>query len=106
MSWQLLTSIKSGASLEGALTSVVQHLSNSQFRNIKNYAAELNIWILTYLLLAAAIPTIGITFLVILSAMGGSSIGKTQVALMIAFAVLMQAVLIGFVKTRMPKVFN
>jgi len=103
--WQLLTSIRSGSSLQGALTSIVQTLTNRQARAIKDYAAELNLWILVYLLLAAAVPTLGITFLVILSALGGASIGPEYVIFAVLGAFVMQIALIGFVKSRIPKVF-
>ncbi len=102
--WQLLTSLRSGASLESALKSIVETLSNNQARAIKNYAAELNLWILVYLLLAVAIPTMGVTFLVILSALGGVSIGPELIILIVLGAFAMQIILIGFVKNRMPKV--
>ncbi len=104
-SWQLLTSIRSGASLSGALSSVVEMLSNNQMRAIKNYSAELNFWILMYLLMAGALPTLGITFMVILSTMGGSPIGSEFVLLLIAGSAATQMILIGFVKTRIPKVY-
>lgn len=104
-SWQLLTSLRSGASLKGALTTVVSSLDNQHMRAIKDYAAELNLWILLYLLLAAAIPTMGVTFLVIMSAMAGLNIGPEAVVIIIVGAGLMQIVLIGFVKTRIPKVY-
>lgn len=104
-SWQILTSLRSGASLEGALSSVVQMLSNQQLRAIRTYAGELNFWILMYLLFAAALPTLGITFMVILSTMGGASVGPEHIFLMVFGAAAMQIILIGFVKTRIPKVY-
>ena len=105
ISWQLLTSLRSGASLKGALTTVVDSLNTAQLRAIRDYAGELNILILLYLMLAAAIPTLGITFLVILSAMGGSSIGPEHILFITLFAGVMQLGLIGFIKTRIPKVY-
>ncbi len=105
VAWQLLASLRSGASVQGALRSIVQTLTNRQIRAIKDYAAELNLWILIYLLLAAAVPTLGITFLVILSAMGGASVGPEMVLMAVLGAFVMQVALIGFVKNRMPKVF-
>lgn len=104
-SWQLLTSLRSGASLQGALSTVVTSLNNQHIRAIKDYAAELNLWILLYLLLAAAIPTMGVTFLVIMSAMAGLNIGQEAIVIIIIGAALMQIALIGFVKTRIPKVY-
>jgi len=105
ISWQLLTSLRSGASLKGSLSTVVSALNAMQIRAIKNYAGELSMLILMYLMIAAAIPTLGITFLVILSSMGGASIGPDAVISVIIGAAIMQIVLIGFIKTRVPKVY-
>jgi len=102
--WQIVNSIKSGASVVGALETTIETLTTNQLRAIKNYSAELNLWILLYLLLAAAIPTLGITFMVILSSMGGSDISELHIMLTIIFAFVIQVVLIGFVKNRKPKV--
>jgi len=53
-SWQLLTALRSGASLRGSLYTVVETLNSQQLRAIKDYSAELNLWILMYLMMAAA----------------------------------------------------
>ncbi len=103
--WQLVTAMQSGSSLQGALNSVVTVLLNFQLRSIKDYAAELNLWLMLYLLLAAAVPTLGITFLVILSSLSGASIGPTHLYQAVIGSFLLQAVLIGFIKTRVPRVY-
>ncbi|MFH1586718.1 MAG: type II secretion system F family protein [Candidatus Diapherotrites archaeon] len=103
-SWQLLTSLSSGASLSGALDSVVEMITNFQSRSIKNYAGELNMWILLYLLLAAALPSLGIAFFVVLSSIAGGAIDSFILIMIVAFAFVMQIILIGFVKTRVPQV--
>ena len=97
--------MQSGASIQGALNSVVSMLMNHQFRSIKDYAAELNLWILLYLLLATAVPTLGITFMVILSSLSGSSIGPSNIYGTVLASFLFQAALIGFIKTRIPRVY-
>ncbi len=102
--WQITASIKSGASVAGALETAINTLTANQLRAIKNYSAELNLWILMYLLLAAAIPTLGITFMIILSSFGGSDISEMHVIITILFAFIVQIILIGFVKNRKPKV--
>ncbi len=103
-SWQLLTSLSSGASLSGALDSVVEMITNYQSRAIKNYAGELNLWILLYLLLAAALPSLGIAFFVVLSSIVGGSVNSSFLILIVVFAFITQIILIGFVKTRVPRV--
>ncbi len=102
--WQIVGSMKSGASISGALETTISTLTANQMRAIKNYSAELNLWILLYLLLAAAIPTLGITFMIILSSLGGTNITELYVILAVVFAFVVQIVLIGFVKNRKPKV--
>ncbi|MFH0970147.1 MAG: type II secretion system F family protein [Candidatus Diapherotrites archaeon] len=101
--WQLVTNIRSGSSMSAALQSIVTTLTEFQSRSIKNYAAELNMWILIYLLVAAALPTIGITFMVILSSIGGSDISPDTIYQTVGFAFLVQIILIGFIGSRAPR---
>lgn len=104
-SWQLINSLNSGAPVANALKTVLESAINIQKRAIKNYAAELNLWILFYLLLAAALPTLGIIIFVIFSSIGGSSVGMSQLFGIVGFSIIMQIGLIGFVKSRVPKVY-
>jgi len=97
--------MKSGASLKGAITSIVEILTNYQHRMIKDYTAELNLWILMYLLLAVALPALGITFVVILSSLAGASIQEFHIWLLVGAAIVNQIVLTGFIKNRIPKVY-
>jgi pilus assembly protein TadC len=101
--WQLVTNIRAGSPISSALESIVNALAEFQSRAIKNYAGELNMWILLYLLIAAALPTIGITFMVILSSIGGSSISPETIYLTIGGAFGVQIVLIGFIGSRAPR---
>lgn len=101
--WQLVTTIRTGSPISVALTAIMETLTEFQSRAIKNYAAELNMWILMYLLMAAALPTIGITFMIILSSIGGTSISQDTILLTIGAAFAVQIVLIGFIGSRTPK---
>lgn len=101
--WQLITNIRAGSPLSTALTAIMASLTEYQSRAIKSYAAELNMWILLYLLIAAALPTIGITFMVILSSIGGSDISEGTIFSTVAMAFVIQVVLIGLIGTRAPK---
>lgn len=104
--WQILTALRSGSSLANSITSVVDLLLSEQERSIKNYSSELNLFVLMYLLFAAAIPTLGVTFLVIFSSLGGATVGDIEVLEIILAAFVTQAVLIGFVNSRVPKIFD
>ncbi len=103
--WQLITAMRSGSSTAGALRSVIDVLISYQHRVIKNYASELNFWILMFMLIAATIPTLGITLSVILSTFGKSGITELLFAEFVLASFVVQAVMIGFLKSRRPEVY-
>ncbi|MEM3555139.1 MAG: type II secretion system F family protein [Candidatus Micrarchaeia archaeon] len=103
--WQLITAMRSGASTTGALRSVIDVLIGYQHRMIKNYSSELNFWILMFMLVAATIPTLGITLSVVLSTFGGAGITPVLFINFIAISFIIQAVMIGFLKNRRPEVY-
>lgn len=104
--WQLITALESGASLSFALKSVIETLTNYQFREIKAYAASLNFLVLIYMLVAAAIPSLGLTFLVLLSAFSGIGVTSTLLAAVVGISFFAQIALIGFMKSSRPTVYE
>lgn len=104
--WQIITTMKSGGSIVTALNSQINELVLNQIETIKNYSAELNLWTLVYLIIAAAMPSLGVTFLVIASSIGGSGIGVEAVILIALLAFCVQAALIMLVKAQVPKVIK
>lgn len=102
--WQIITTIRSGGSIVNALESQVEALVAQQVDAIKAYSAELNLWTLVYLIIAAAMPSLGITFLVIASSIGGSGIGPEAVILIIFLSLSVQAAMIMLVRSKVPKV--
>ena len=103
--WQLITALRSGASTAGALRSVIDVLISYQHRVIKNYCSELNFWILMFMLLAATIPTLGITLSVVLSTFGRAGITPLIFIEFMLASFIIQAVMIGFLKSRRPEVY-
>ncbi len=104
--WQIITTMKSGGSIASALQSQIEELVAQQSETIKKYAAELNLWTLVYLIIAAAMPSLGVTFLVIASSIGSSGIGKEAVILIAVLAMVIQGALIFVIKMQVPKVIK
>jgi archaeal flagellar protein FlaJ len=104
--WQTITTMKSGGSVVTALQSEVAALMDQQEETIQNYAAELNLWTLIYLIIAAALPSLGVTFLVIASSIGSSGIGKGAIIIIAILAITIQAALILVIKSQVPKVIK
>ncbi len=100
--WQLINTIKAGASVRGALNTIIEDLSRVQKAKIKDYAQELNLWSLLYMMFAVAIPTLGATMLVILSGFAGFEITPVSFVSFLVITLFIQIVLIGFIKSRRP----
>lgn len=106
ITWQIITSLESGASLTVALRSTMAALENSQARAIRSYSSNLNMLMLVYMLAAAAIPSLGVTFLTILSAFSGSGIGNQTFLFLFMFSAIVQLVLIGYIQVSRPNIYD
>jgi pilus assembly protein TadC len=100
--WQLINGLRTGSSVKNTLKIVITDLSRTQRRKIKDYAQELNLWTLLYMLFAVAIPSIGAALLVILSAFSGFQVTSVSFVSFLFLTVLVQFLLIGFIKSRRP----
>ena len=104
--WQILTTMKSGGSIVNALNAQVEALVVQQADAIKNYAAALNLWTLVYLIIAAAMPSLGVTFLVIASSISSAGIGKEAVIMIALLGAFVQVALIMLIRMQVPKVIK
>ncbi len=102
--WQIINGIKSGSDLKRGLESIINELNSEQKSKIQNYARELGLWSLVYMMFSVAIPTIGITMLVILSTFAGFGLSQASFLLFVVASMIVQVVLIVFVKSRRPAV--
>jgi len=102
--WQLINTIKVGASLKGSLRAIITELTMNEKEKIKSYSRELNMWVLAYMLFAVAVPTIGTTVMMILAGFAGYNMTKEMFVLFLLINFAIQYILIGFVKYRRPVV--
>lgn len=103
---QLITSISAGVGVGSALTSITDMLEHNMLLAIKNYGANLNFLVLLYMLVAAALPSMGITFLIILSMFSGSGVGPELIIVFMAFSVFAQFAIIGYIKSSRPAIYG
>ncbi|MCX8163035.1 MAG: type II secretion system F family protein [Candidatus Micrarchaeota archaeon] len=106
MCWQLVTAIRSGTNLTTTLKGIIKMLVDDQLKQIKAYNAELNFIVLIYLLAAAVLPTVGSTVLVIFSVFGVLGITPEVYLTLIVISLIVQAIIIGYVYVRRPKMYG
>jgi pilus assembly protein TadC len=104
VTWQLVNTIKAGSSLKSALRIIVNDLTLDQRTKIRDYAHELNLWSLIYMLFAVAVPTIGTVMMVLLSAFMGMGIGKITFIFFLGICLGIQYALVTLIKSRRPMV--
>lgn len=102
MLWQIINTLKAGASLQGALQSIVHNMEQYQSSEIKTYIQEMNLWILIYVVVAVVIPTLGTTLLIILSSFAGIRISEMHYVELLILCFVLQFVLIEFVRIKRP----
>jgi len=106
IAWQLVTAIRAGSNVSNTIKGLVKLLVDYQFSRFKSFNAELNFIILIYLMVAAVLPTIGTTVLVIFSVFGMLGITPEIFAGVVALGFMGQMGIIGYVKMKRPNLFS
>lgn len=100
--WQLTNSMKTGSDIAIALESIVKTLTEDQMIGIKRYGQELGPYTLMYMLVAVIMPTLGITFLIILTSFSGLEIPLMIFPMIIVVLSIFQYFYMGVIKTKRP----
>lgn len=101
--WQMINALKSGADIGTTMREIVDNLAVEQRVAIKKYGAQLNPLALMYMLFAVIFPTLGITFLLVLSSFTGLTINLEMILIgIIGMLVLFQFMFVGLIKSRRP----
>ena len=101
--WQLVNALKSGADVGSTIKEIVDNLAIEQTMAIKKYGAQLNPIAMLYMVFCVIMPTLGITFLLVLGSFIGLSIQMEYILLgILGFLVFFQFMLIGMIKSKRP----
>ncbi len=102
--WQILNSMKTGTDVSTPLENVVNEIINDQILAIKNYGQQLNPLTLMYMMMAVIMPSLGITFLVIISSFIGFTIPNLLFVGLAFFLIVFQWSFLNIIKTKRPNV--
>ncbi len=101
---QIVNSMKAGGGIASALESIVDNLKKEQMINVKKYSQELNPIIMMYMLIAVIMPTLGLTFLIVLSSFSGAQIPDIALPAAIFGLAFFQFLFVGVVKSKRPAI--
>lgn len=101
--WQIINSMKSGSEISETLSDIMRQIGEEQKVAVKRYGSQLNPIALIYMLFSIIFPTIGASFLLILSTFLGININLQTVFIMIVFfLIVFQFIIISIAKQRRP----
>jgi Flp pilus assembly protein TadB len=102
--WQIINGMKEGASINDILKNVIKNLTKEQIIQIEKYGSELNPLAMFYMMGAVIMPTLGITFLIIIISFIQieESLVKLLFYSLLGFVVFFQTMFSGIVKTKRP----
>jgi flagellar protein FlaJ len=103
--WQISNGMRSGSDMASVVKESIRNLNEEQTIQIQSYGNKLNPLIMFYMLIAVILPSLGITFLIILSSMMGLSELLVKGILIGTgiFIVLMQIMFLGVIKSKRPR---
>lgn len=102
--WQLVNGMKEGADISSLLKEVMKAVSDEQLTQIQRYGSQLSPLALFYMLIAIIAPSLGVTFIIILSSFINLSSTMTKVVFyaILVITVFFQIAFLGMIKTRRP----
>lgn len=102
--WQISNSMRAGAEIGDVIQVVLENFTNEQRIKVRNYGASLNPMALLYMMFSIIVPSLGMTFLLIVSSFLGITISR-EVYFFILFTLgLFQFMFMGFIKSRRPAI--
>ncbi len=102
--WQISNGMRAGSDMSVVIKEGIESLNKEQVIQIQNYGSRLNPIIMFYMLMVIIIPSLAITFFIIVSSM--IKLGSTPIMLFFIFifigVTLLQVLFLGMVRTRRP----
>ncbi len=102
--WQISNGMKAGSDLGNILNNIINHISAEQKIEIRKYGSKLSPLTVVYMMIAIIIPSLGITFLIVLSTFSGISISEKIFLFILGFLTLFQFMFLGLIKSRRPNI--
>jgi flagellar protein FlaJ len=102
--WQISNAIRTGTDLGNTLDAIVDNLSNEQKVAIRRYGSQLNPLSMMYMMTAVIMPSLGITFLILLSTFSGLAVSEFLFWFILCILIVFQFSFVGIVKSRRPTI--
>ncbi len=102
--WQLVNGMKTGADTGIVVKEIISALTEEQLLQIQRYGSQLNPLAMFYMLITVILPSLGMTFLIVLSSFISASEIITKLIFwgLYGFVLFFQVMFLGIIKTKRP----
>jgi flagellar protein FlaJ len=98
--WQIVNALKTGSNVGVSLKMISNELREEKENKITEYAQELSLWSLIYMIAVIVLPSMGVTLILILS----SFLGGAMITEMIFWVILIGVIFISIIRSKRPDV--
>jgi flagellar protein FlaJ len=102
--WQLSNGLRAGSDISIVIREGIRTLSDEQAIQIQSYGSKLNPLIMFYMLIAVILPSLGVTFLIIISSILNIQEDVMRLIFFSIFGIVMflQFMFLGLIKSKRP----
>ncbi len=106
--WQLVNGMKGGAEISKVIQESIDLLSDEQLLQVQKYGSQLNPLAMFYMLVAVIMPSLGMTFLIIISSFIKLSETGTKMIFwsLLTFVIIFQFMFLGIIKSKRPNLMG
>ncbi len=102
--WQISNGIKAGSDMSTLLKAVIDNISSEQRIAIRRYGSQLNPLTLVYMMVAVVLPSLGVTFMLVMSSFSGFVVSEMLFWEILAVLVVFQFMFVGIIKSKRPSI--
>tara|TARA_Y100000310_G_C20647338_1_gene797393 strand:- start:1048 stop:1932 length:885 start_codon:yes stop_codon:yes gene_type:complete len=106
--WQIVNGMKGGADIADLIKDVINNISDEQLTQIQKYGGQLSPLALFYMLIAVIAPSLGTTFVIVLSSFIALGEGTVKVVFysILIMTIFFQLLFMGMIKSRRPSLIS
>lgn len=106
--WQIVNGMKAGAEMRNVMSEIINALGEQQMIQIQNYGSQLSPLAMFYMLAAVIVPSLSVTFIIVLSSFMGlsSTLTKTVLWCLLGMVIFMQIMFLGVIKSKRPNLLT
>lgn len=101
---ELVTTLKTGADVSDSLRVVLNLITKKQLLEIKAYSKKLNAYVMLYMVVAAVLPSLGMTLFTVIASFINIEISTTLIAMVVTLISVFQIIFLNMLSSIRPTV--